>query len=184
MAQKDIERAKSLLLSDSGLTAVAVKDGDIISTVKKGVFHCAGVESPGLTSAPAIAKYVAETFAGKYFTLREKADFNPIRKPDDFFKHLSNEEKNELIKKEPAYGRMICRCESITEGEILRAIRENPKARDVDGVKRRTRAGMGRCQGGFCQPIVMELLAREWGLKPEEITKKGPGSELLVGKCK
>ena len=177
---------RTVITAFSGVRAYCDRHDFILeeSAVKQGVFHCAGVESPGLTSAPAIAKYVAETFASKYFTLREKADFNPIRKPDDFFKHLSNEEKNELIKKEPAYGRMICRCESITEGEILRAIRENPKARDVDGVKRRTRAGMGRCQGGFCQPLVMELLMRELNLAPEQVTKCGRGSELLVGKCK
>ena len=154
------------------------------SKVARAFFHCAGVESPGLTSAPAIAKFVTEELVAGYFKLEKKPDFNPIRKPDYFFKNLTPEEKNELIKREPAYGRMICRCEMVTEGEILRAMRENPKARDVDAVKRRVRAGMGRCQGGFCQPLVMELLAREFGLAPDEITKKGPGSELLVGKCK
>ena len=74
------------------------------------------------------------------------------------------EEKNEIIKKDPSYGKIICRCEQVTEGEILRAIRENPPAKDIDGVKRRTRSGMGRCQGGFCQPFVAELLAKEKGI--------------------
>lgn len=154
------------------------------SKVAKGFFHCAGVESPGLTSAPAIAKFVVEELVATYFALKKNPTFNPIRTPDYFFKNLSFEEKNALIQKEPAYGRMICRCEMVTEGEILRAMRENPKATDVDGVKRRVRAGMGRCQGGFCQPLVMELLAKEFGLAPNEITKKGKGSELLIGKCK
>ena len=178
--------ARNVITAFSGVRAYCDRHDFILeeSKAKKGFFNCAGIESPGLTSAPAIAEYVAKTFAATYFTLEEKADFNPCRKADYFFKNLSNEEKNEVIKRDPAYGRMICRCESITEGEILRAIRENPKAKDVDGIKRRTRAGMGRCQGGFCQPIVMEILAREWNLKPEEVTKKGKGSELLVGKCK
>ena len=107
------------------------------------------------------------------------ADFNGNRKPDYFFINLSIEEKNEMIKREPAYGRIICRCEQITEGEILRALRENPKAKDVDGVKRRTRSGMGRCQGGFCQPYIVELIAKERGIKLTEVTKNGSGSELL-----
>ena len=89
-----------------------------------------------------------------------------------------------MIKKEPAYGRMICRCEKVTEGEIRNAIRRNPPAKSVDGVKRRTRAGMGRCQGGFCQARVAEIIAEELNIPLEEVTKDGEGSELLVGKTK
>ena len=94
------------------------------------------------------------------------------------------EEKNEMIKKDRRYGRIICRCEQITEGEIVRAVTENPPARDIDGVKRRTRAGMGRCQGGFCQPQVLEIIARERGISVQEVTKSGKNSYLLKGKTK
>lgn len=154
------------------------------SAVVKGLINCAGIESPGLTSAPAIAKYVAEELVSKHFDMVKNPSFNGKRRPDYFFKNLSVEEKNEIIKKEPAYGKIVCRCETITEGEIIRAIRENPKATDIDGIKRRTRAGMGRCQGGFCQPAVAEILARELNVPLESITKKGGGSYLLKGKIK
>jgi glycerol-3-phosphate dehydrogenase len=94
------------------------------------------------------------------------------------------ETKNQIIQKDPSYGRIVCRCETVSEGEILAAIRRNPRARDMDGVKRRTRAQMGRCQGGFCAPYIMELLAREWGVPYEEITKFGKGSYMISGKTK
>ena len=97
---------------------------------------------------------------------------------------MSIAERNELIKAEPAYGQIICRCESISEGEILDAIHRPLGAKSLDGVKRRVRAGMGRCQGGFCAPRVMEILARELGVPQTDVTKAGPGSELLVGKTK
>lgn len=154
------------------------------SEKNEGIFHIVGIESPGLTSAPAIGKYVVEKLLSKRLTLKKTSNFNPTREPDCFFKNLSAEEKNELIKKDPAYGRIVCRCEQITEGEIIRAIKENPKATTVDSVKRRTRAGMGRCQGGFCQPSVVEIIAREAGIPMEEITKCGNGSELLSGVTK
>ena len=147
------------------------------SPVVKGLINCAGIESPGLTSAPAIAKYVAEELVSKIITLEEN-------KADYFFKNLTIEQKNEVIKKDNRYGKMVCRCEQITEGEIVRAIHENPKARSVSAVKRRTRAGMGRCQGGFCQSHVVEILARELGVDYEQITYSGKGSEIVVGKCK
>ena len=95
---------------------------------------------------------------------------------------MSDEEKDAFIKKNPAYGKIVCRCETVSEGEILHAIRQNPGARDIDGVKRRTRSGMGRCQGGFCMPYVMKLIAREQGVPMESVTKKGKGSEQLIGK--
>ena len=94
------------------------------------------------------------------------------------------EEKNKIIAVDPSYGRIVCRCEQITEGEIVRAIRENPSAKNVDAVKRRTRSGMGRCQGGFCQPYVAELLAREHNVPFEKVTKNGNGSELVLGVTK
>ena len=146
--------------------------------------NCAGIESPGLTSAPAIAKYVVEELVSTLLPLKKNENFNGYRKADCFFKEMSLEEKNELIKKDPSFGKIVCRCEQVTEGEILHAIRTNPKANDIDGVKRRTRSGMGRCQGGFCQPYVLELIAKEKGIDVTEVTKKGDGSYLLTGVTK
>ena len=100
------------------------------------------------------------------------------------FREMSIEEKNEVIRKDSAYGRIICRCETVTEGEILKAIRTNPQPFDLDGVKRRTRAQMGRCQGGFCSPYIMELLSEELEIPFETITKNGCGSALITGKTK
>ncbi len=174
------------ITSFAGIRAYSDRHDFVIEESKaaKGVIHCAGIESPGLTSAPAIAKYVVETLVGGMLTLEKNEAFDGTRTPDDFFKHLSMEEKNEIIKKDPSYGRIICRCEQVTEGEILRAIRQNPPAKDIDGVKRRTRSGMGRCQGGFCQPYVAELIAKERGIALTSVTKNGKGSDLLTGVTK
>lgn len=174
------------ITSFSGVRAYCDKHDFIIeeSKVKKGFFNCAGIESPGLTSAPAIGEYVVNELISKVLPLERKENFNRYRKPDYFFSKLSIEEKNEIIKKDPSYGRIICRCEQITEGEIIRALTENPKATDIDGVKRRTRSGMGRCQGGFCQPFVAQIIAEHTGKTLDQITKNGKGSELVVGKTK
>ncbi len=172
----------NVITSFAGVRAFSDRHDFIIEESKsvKGLIHCAGIESPGLTSAPAIGKYVVETLVGDMFDLQENKNFNGVRQPDYFFKNLSVEEQNKLIERIPAYGKIVCRCERITEGEIVRAIKENPPARDIDGIKRRTRSGMGRCQGGFCQPHVAEILARELGISFEEVTKKGKGSELVM----
>ena len=95
---------------------------------------------------------------------------------------MSDDERAELIKKNPAYGRIVCRCETVSEGEIVQAIRTNPTALDIDSVKRRTRSGMGRCQGGFCGPYVMELISRELGIPMEEVTKFGGQSRMVIGR--
>ena len=167
------------ITSFAGLRAYADRHDFIIEKSEKAenFYNVAGIESPGLTSAPAIGLYVAKEVA-KDLSLNKKDDFNPIRKADYFFKNLSIDEKNELIKKIPAYGTIVCRCESITLGEILRAIHENPKATTIDGIKRRTRAGMGRCQGGFCQPVIVSVLSKELGIPYESVTKSGKGSEI------
>lgn len=141
---------------------------------------CAGIESPGLTSAPAIGITVADMLRDM-LGLKEKETFIAKRKGVLDPKELSKEEYQALIKKEPAYGQIICRCEQVTEGEILDAIRRPLGAKSLDGVKRRTRAGMGRCQAGFCSPRVMEILARELGVSQAEITKSGGQSRLIVG---
>lgn len=174
------------ITSFAGVRAYSDRHDFIIeeSRNSKGFIHVAGIESPGLTASPAIAESVVSNLVSKILPLKNNAKFNGKRKPDYFFKNLSTEEKNEIIKRDPSYGKIVCRCEKITEGEILRAIRENPPAKDVDGVKRRTRAGMGRCQGGFCQPYVAELLAKEQNKKLSEITKSGKNSYLLTGETK
>lgn len=152
-----------------------------------GFIDVAGIESPGLTSAPAIGVYVCEIMkkmvekAENQIELKEKENFIETRKGIVHFAELSLEEKKELIRKAPAYGQVICRCETVTEGEILDAIRRPLGARTLDGVKRRVRAGMGRCQGGFCTPRIMEILSRECGIPLEEICKNNPDSRIIVG---
>ena len=174
------------ITSFAGVRAYSDRHDFIIEESKnrKGVIHVAGIESPGLTSSPAIAKYAVEELVGKLIPLEINENFCGERQADYFFKNLTDEEKNAIIARDPSYGRIVCRCEQITEGEIIRAIRENPPANDVDGVKRRTRAGMGRCQGGFCQPYVAELIARERGVTLDRITKCGGESYLVRGRTK
>ncbi len=176
---------REVITSFAGLRAHLECDDFIIGKSEKNerFINAAGIESPGLSSAPAIALYIAGIIVGDTGA-EEKADFNPVREEPVRFRHMSNEERKALIEKNPAYGRIICRCETITEGEILDAIRAPAGARDVDGVKRRTRAGMGRCQGGFCGSKVVELLARELGVEINEITKFGGGSKILYERTK
>lgn len=172
------------ITSFCGLRAVGSTGDFIINSPAKGFVNVAGIESPGLTASPAIAEYVAKMLIDDGLKMLKKDNFNPIRKPSHWFREATNEEKNKAIEKDKAYGRIICRCEGVTEGEIREAIRTNPPARDLDGVKRRTRAQMGRCQGGFCVPYVTDILAEELGIKYEEVTKSGNGSEINIGKTK
>ena len=172
------------ITSFCGLRAVGSTGDFIINAPKKGFINVAAIESPGLTSAPAIAEYVAELLKEEGAELLPNKDYNPIRKPQHAFKDANIEEKNELIKRDKSFGKVVCRCETITEGEILQAIRINPGARDLDGIKRRTRAQMGRCQGGFCGPQIVEILARELGIPYEQVTKSGEGSYINLGKTK
>lgn len=174
------------ITSFAGIRAYSSTHDFIISESKvcKNLINVAGIESPGLTSAPAIGEYVVNGLIAKLLPLVKNEKFNPLRKADYFFKNLSEEEKNALVKQNPAYGRIICRCEQITEGEIIRAVTENPKATTVDGVKRRTRAGMGRCQGGFCQPYVVDIISEYLKVPYADVTKSGKGSVLLKGVTK
>ncbi len=174
------------ITSFTGVRAYSNTHDFIIEESKtcSGFIHVVGIESPGLTSAPAIAKYVVEELVSDYVDLVVNETFNGYRSPDYFFKDLTIEQQNEWIAKNPTYGNIVCRCEGITEGEIIRAMHVNPPAKDLDGIKRRTRAGMGRCQGGFCQPNVLERIAKEWGLPMEEVTKQGKRSKVLLGVTK
>ena len=172
------------ITSFCGLRAVGSTGDFIINMPRTRFVNVAGVESPGLSSAPAIGEYVVDLLKNAGMPLQANANFVPTREAMHAFREASIEEKNEVIKKDPAYGRIICRCETVTEGEILRAIRENPKPRDLDGVKRRTRAQMGRCQGGFCSPYIVEMLAKEMQVAYEDVTKFGGNSYINVGKTK
>ena len=172
------------ITSFCGLRAVGSSGDFIINMPRERFVNVAGIESPGLSSAPAIAEYVAELLKKEGLELSPKADYQPRRAAMHAFREASIEEKNAIIRKDSAYGRIVCRCEGVTEGEILAAIRTQPKPRDLDGVKRRTRAQMGRCQGGFCSPTVVELLAREMKVPYEQITKNGGASYINVGKTK
>ena len=176
----------NIITSFAGVRAYSDRHDFIIEKSKKakGFIHCAGIESPGLTASPAIAEYVVKTLVGSLLALERNESFNGTRMSDGYFKDLPIEEKNKIIERDPSYGKIVCRCERITEGEILRSLRVNPPATDIDGVKRRTRSGMGRCQGGFCQPHIAELIAKERGVTLTEVTKNGEGSNLLVGVTK
>ena len=142
-------------------------------------FNAAGVESPGLTSSPAIGLYLAEMIAEK-LNAGINANFDPHREGIKKFREMSNEERAAAIAENPDYAKVVCRCETVTEAEIREAIRRPVGARTIDGIKRRTRAGMGRCQAGFCTPRVVEILCEELGLDPTEVSKFGGKSELLT----
>ncbi len=174
-----------VITSFTGIRSTSDNGDFIINSPVPNFVNVAGIESPGLTSAPAIGEYVRNLIEELgVLSLEEKADFNPERRPGHWFSTLSIDEKNEVIKERPEYAHIICRCELVTEGEILDAIRANPKPRDLDGVKRRTRATMGRCQGGFCSPYIVELLAKEMGCDYGDITKLGGKSVINLGKTK
>lgn len=176
---------RQVITSFAGLRAHEDGHEFIVGEVKDapGFIDCAGIESPGLSSAPAIGEVVAELLKEK-LNLTEKENYIPTRKGILDPKELSREERSALIKEQPAYGQIICRCEMVTEGEIIDSIRRPLGAKSLDGVKRRVRAGMGRCQAGFCSPRVMEILARELGVSQNEITKSGGESKIIVGVAK
>jgi len=172
------------ITSFCGLRAVGNSGDFIVNSPTDNFINVAGIESPGLTSAPAIAEYVVELLEKLSVKLDKKEEHNPCRKPMHYFREASVEEKNEIIKRDKSFGKIVCRCEEVTEGEILEAIRTNPKARDLDGVKRRTRSQMGRCQGGFCSPYIVELLAHEMNIPYEDVTKFGGNSRVNLAKTK
>ncbi len=147
----------------------------------KGYVNLSGVRSTGLTLSVAMGSYVTEQILLSGADMKWKENFIATRKGIVKFSEQTREEQDRLIRENPLYGRVICRCETITEAEIMQAIHRPLGAKSVDAVKRRVRAGMGRCQGGFCGPKVIEILARELHKKPEEITKNNPGSNMTVG---
>lgn len=166
----------------SGLRAVS-STGDFIigASAVAGLYNAAGMQSPGLTAAPAVAEMLAEAIV-KDSGAQAKADFKAELPKKPVFNRLNWDKQAELIKENSLYGRVICRCETITEAEIVEAIHESCGARTVDGVKRRTRAGMGRCQGGFCGPRVTQILARELNIPVPEVLKERADSHMFYEK--
>ncbi len=173
---------RQVITSFAGLRAHEDSDDFIIGEAEDadGFFDAAGIESPGLTSAPAIGVYVADLVAEKSGALK-KENWNGTRKGIIDPQKLSIEERAQLIKEHPEYGMIICRCEGTSEGEIIDSINRTLGAVSLDGIKRRVRQGAGRCQAGFCTPRTMEILARESGMRMEDICKNAPGSNILTG---
>lgn len=174
---------RDVITSFAGLRAHLVGGDDdfIVGESADGFFEAVGIESPGLSSAPAIGQYLAGLAAEK-LGAAEKDDFIAERRDIPRPREMDFAARQALIERDPAYATVVCRCEEITEGEIREAIRRG--ARSLDGVKRRVRAGMGRCQGGFCTPRVLELLHEELGTPMTELTKCGGESRLLAGRTK
>ncbi len=179
-------RALAFVSSDKAeKERVPVNDFIIEEDAKiKGFITVGGIASPGLTAAPAIALYVCGLLEKAGLKLTPNQDFVPVRKGIESFARASAARKAELIEENPLYGRIICRCEMITEAEIVQAVHSAVGASDLDGVKRRTRSGMGRCQGGFCSPRVTEIISRELKIPMMEVTKKGGCSYVLYGKTR
>lgn len=175
---------RSVITSFTGLRAVGDTGDFIIHFSASRFLTLGGIESPGLTSAPALAKHVVKLLQKAGLSTERNTSFNGRRKAYHKFSEMRPAQKNRIIRENPDYGTIICRCEGITKGEIIDAIRTNPPARDLDGVKRRTRSGMGRCQGGFCSPVITGLIAKYADMPFEAVTKKGAGSELNFGKTK
>ena len=169
----------------AGLRAIAGTDDFIVGESQKqpGFFQIAGIKSPGLSSAVAIAPDIVRMMREKGLALEKKTAYDDTRKVIRFQK-LSREEQAALVQREPQYGRVICRCETVTEGEIVAALHRPLPPCSVDGVKRRCGAGMGRCQGGFCGPRVQEIIARELGVPQEEIPLDRKGMQIITGETK
>ncbi len=175
--------ARAFITSFSGLRSHCDRDDFVIGEVPDAplFFDAAGIESPGLSSSPAIGIELAEMIS-QALKAGKKAGFDPIRKGIPKFRDLSNEKRAELIAQNKDFSKIVCRCETVTEAEIREAIRRPVGAVTVDGIKIRTRAGMGRCQAGFCTPRVLEILSEELGVPMEAIRKSGPDSRYVYGR--
>ncbi len=179
---------RDIIASYSGIRASAnLSPADFIiesSVHTPGVVHTAGIESPGLASAPAIALRVAQLLEQQGLVLNDRSDWYPYREHRPVFKHCSPQEQQDLIRQDPLYGRVVCRCELVTEAEIVRAIRSVIPARDYDAVKRRCWLGTGRCQGSFDYPRILDIMARELKQDITSVSKKGRGSEYILRRTK
>jgi glycerol-3-phosphate dehydrogenase len=148
------------------------------------LLNLAGIESPGLTAAPAMARMAASLLEQAGLELRPRGEFNAVREGRPRLVEMTLVERSALIERDPRYGRIVCRCEGVSEGEIVAATRGPLPAQTLDAVKKRTRAMAGRCQGGFDMPLIVEIVAREVGIEPWQVSKSGPGSKVLAGLTK
>jgi glycerol-3-phosphate dehydrogenase len=173
---------RTVITTFAGMRAHEVGDDFIVGETEgaPGAYEAVGIESPGLTAAPAIAQTLAAQIAAAH-SLTPKAAWVPAPQRPKPFADMTDEERQAACERDPAYGSLVCRCEQVTEAEVRAAIRRPVGARNIDAIKRRTRAGMGRCQGGFCSPRVMEILAEELGISPLAVTKFGGESRVVVG---
>ena len=186
-ACKSIPRldTRQLIAEFTGARAVIVgRDDFLVEEGAPGFFNAAGIKSPGLTAAPAIAEELVSLLKGAGLDATSNPAFIPTNARVPLFRECSPEQQERMIAEDPRYGRIVCRCETVTEGDVVRAIQRPTGARTVDGMKFRTRAGMGRCQGGFCGPRVLEILCWELELDPLSVTKCGAGSEILAGRLR
>ncbi len=178
-------RGSNVITHFAGCRAATYKEDFIIEPSRKirGLVHAAGIQSPGLASAPAIAARIREIFVDEW-NPAERDNYTPQRKAVVRFSNLGRREQHRLVKEDPLSGHIVCRCESVTESEVVGSLHGEMPATTVDGVKRRTRAGMGRCQGGFCLPRIMEIMSREMGVDKGAVTKKDGRSFVLDGRTK
>lgn len=177
---------KEVISAFSGVRAPTYEEDFVIgaSDAVHGFVNVAGIQSPGLASAPAISEMVIGILHDLGIPLKERDDFNPVRQKPKLFAEATREEQEKMVKSNPRHGHVVCRCEQVTEADVVNAIHGIIPATTTDGVKRRTRAGMGRCQGGFCGNRVSKILAAELGISPTEVTKDGEGSPMFVGSAK
>jgi glycerol-3-phosphate dehydrogenase len=173
----------------SGIRAATYEEDFIVRKGKwtKNIVHAAGIQSPGTTAAPAIAidiSRMAAELLNETRPVKPNEAFNPVRKGVIRANELSSEERDVLIRENPDYGEIVCRCEQISRGEIKAALHRSVPCDTLDGIKRRVRPGMGRCQGGFCGPLVLQIIASELNKPLEQVEKNAPGGELLFGTIK
>ena len=170
----------------AGLRPVRIPEGYHFRAFARfpGYLELSGIRSTGVTASLAVARHACHQLAAMGLLLHPKESFIATRKGISCFRDADHHTREKLIEQNPLYACMICRCETVTEAEVVQAIRRHPGARDVDGIKRRVRAGLGRCQAGFCGIRIPQILARELGMPLEQITKKGAGSELFIGHIK
>jgi glycerol-3-phosphate dehydrogenase len=174
--------SKEIITSFVGLRPVLKGNDFYIDISKKAphFVHVAGIQSPGLTASPAIAEYVKDLLKNDGLELTEKETYLPRIEPGERFSDKTPDEANELIKRNPLYGNIVCRCETVSEAEIIEAIRKGHTT--MDGIKFYTRAGMGQCQGGFCTYKILKIISRETGIPVEQITKRGGESFIVKDK--
>jgi glycerol-3-phosphate dehydrogenase len=175
----------TIITQFAGCRAATYKEDFIIEPSKKvkGLVHVAGIQSPGLAAAPAVAERAKEIIVENWHPA-DNVKFEPRRRRSKHYSELDQRERMELIRSNPLYGHIVCRCEHVSEGEIAKALHGDIAARSIDAIKRRTRAGSGRCQGGFCMPRVLEIISRESNISKQMVTKSGGKSFILNGKVK